>query len=86
MYVLCIHFNSCKFLQISPSMYMHLMSLDTDEKLAKTRDMRLPRIVELLDMSETTHQKVDVVLGHNVCNRVVFQDHLFCILAQVFGD
>ena len=39
-------------------MYMHLMSLDTDEKLAKTRDMRLPRITELLDMSETTHQKV----------------------------
>lgn len=43
---------------MTPSTYMHLMSLDTEEKLAKTRDMRLPQIIELLDMSETTHQKV----------------------------
>ena len=39
-------------------MYMHMMNLDTDEKLAKTREMCLPQIIELLDMSETTHQKV----------------------------
>ena len=47
---------------MTPSAYMHLMSLDTEEKLAKTRDMRLPQIVELLDMSETTHQKVCMIL------------------------
>lgn len=43
---------------MKPSTYLHEMSLDTEQKLASTREMRLPRIIELLDMSETTHQKV----------------------------
>ncbi|XP_076808093.1 hydrocephalus-inducing protein homolog isoform X2 [Clavelina lepadiformis] len=47
--------------RMTPSMYLHEMSMDTDKKLADTHNMRLPRIVELLDMSETTHQKVSYV-------------------------
>lgn len=34
------------------------MQLTTEEKLKLTCEMRVPQIVELLDMSETTHQKV----------------------------
>lgn len=44
---------------MKPSTYLHEMSLDTEQKLASTREVRLPRIIELLDMSETTHQKVN---------------------------
>ena len=47
---------------MKPSMYLHEMSLDTEQKLAATREMRLPRIIELLDMSETTHQKVTYLI------------------------
>lgn len=34
------------------------MSLTTEQRLASTREMRRPRIIQLLDMSETSHQKV----------------------------
>jgi hydrocephalus-inducing protein len=34
------------------------MQLTTEEKLKLTCEMRIPQIIELLDMSETTHQKV----------------------------
>lgn len=34
------------------------MSLTTEQRLAKTRLMCRPQIIELLDMGETTHQKV----------------------------
>ena len=34
------------------------MALSTDERFKQTHEMRLPQIIELLDMSETTHQKV----------------------------
>jgi len=36
------------------------MSLSTQEKLDQTYEMRVPEIIELLDMSEMTHQKVDI--------------------------
>ena len=42
-------------------MYIKQMSYDTEAKLADTHEMRLPRVVELLDMSETTHQKVSLI-------------------------
>ena len=35
------------------------MALTTDERLNQTHEMRVPQIIELLDMSETTHQKVN---------------------------
>ncbi len=34
------------------------MSMDTKQKLASTHEMYLPKIVELLDMGETSLQKV----------------------------
>ena len=34
------------------------MALSTEERLKQTYEMRIPQIIELLDMSETTHQKV----------------------------
>ncbi|XP_077975805.1 hydrocephalus-inducing protein homolog isoform X2 [Styela clava] len=48
-------------IRMTPSMYMKEMEMDTKAKLANTHEMRLPRVVELLDMSETTHQKVSSV-------------------------
>lgn len=39
-------------------MFLREMSLSTEQRLANTREMHLPKIIELLDMSETTHQKV----------------------------
>ena len=41
-----------------PSEFAHETSLSTEEKLASMHVMHPPRILELLDMSETTHQKV----------------------------
>jgi len=35
--------------------------MTTEQKLANTHDMKLPRVIELMDMSETTHQKVCVL-------------------------
>ena len=34
------------------------MSMDTKQKLANTHEMYLPKIIELLDMGETSLQKV----------------------------
>lgn len=45
-------------LQQTPSAFMAEMALTTDERLKQTYEMRIPQIIELLDMSETTHQKV----------------------------
>lgn len=47
--------------KLSPSVYLFQMSMSTEQKLANTRDMRRPRKIELLDMSDTTHQKVSQV-------------------------
>lgn len=33
----------------------------TEEKLANTHNMRVPHIIELLDMGDNTHQKVKPV-------------------------
>ncbi|EDO47363.1 predicted protein, partial [Nematostella vectensis] len=40
-----------------PSAYMAEMQLTTDERLKLTYEMRVPQIIELLDMSEQTLQK-----------------------------
>lgn len=53
--------NEVPRIKMKPSTYLQEMSLDTEQKLAKTHEMRLPKIIELLDMSETTHQKVSYV-------------------------
>jgi hypothetical protein len=43
---------------MTPSQYMFRMSMNTEQKLANVHTMNIPQKVELLDMSETTHQKV----------------------------
>ena len=47
--------------KVTPSQHMKNTSLSTEELLAETKHMRLPTIIELIDMSETTHQKVSKV-------------------------
>lgn len=47
--------------QVTPSAYTQEMLQSTEERLANTNDMQQPHIVELLDMSETTHQKVNYI-------------------------
>ncbi|XP_037371987.1 hydrocephalus-inducing protein homolog isoform X2 [Talpa occidentalis] len=42
---------------LTPSEFLKEMSLTTEQRLASTHFMYRPRIVELLDMGETTHQK-----------------------------
>lgn len=51
------HFFS--YTQQAPSAYMAEMQLTTDERFKLTYEMRVPQIIELLDMSEQTLQKVD---------------------------
>lgn len=64
--------NVClKIFQQAPSAFLAEMQLTTEEKLRLTCEMRIPQIVELLDMSETTHQKVDNIMllqRMNNCN------------------
>ncbi|KAM8849594.1 hydrocephalus-inducing protein homolog isoform 2-T2 [Spinachia spinachia] len=46
---------------MTPSAYSQEMLQSTEERLANTDDMQQPRIVELLDMSETTRHKSSIV-------------------------
>ena len=39
-------------------MFLAEMAMTTEERLSQTYEMRVPQIIELLDMSEMTHQKV----------------------------
>ncbi|CAF0787663.1 unnamed protein product [Brachionus calyciflorus] len=43
--------------KLKPSEFLREMSMDTKQKLASTHEMYLPKIVELLDMGETSLQK-----------------------------
>ena len=44
--------------QMKPSQFIFQMSLDTEKKLANQHTVNVPRKLELLDMSEQSHQKV----------------------------
>ncbi|XP_049339422.1 hydrocephalus-inducing protein homolog isoform X2 [Astyanax mexicanus] len=66
---------------LSPSVYAQEMSQTTEERLANTYEMHPPRILELLDMSITTHQKfssldVDQPLFQPYPSEIVFQNFL----------
>ncbi|KAI4897658.1 hypothetical protein NFI96_025643 [Prochilodus magdalenae] len=68
-------------LQVSPSAYAHEMSQTTEERLANTYEMHPPRILELLDMRETTHQKfsdldVDQPFFQPYPSEIVFQNYM----------
>lgn len=45
-------------LQVTPSVYTQEMLQSTEERLDNTKEVHLPRILELLDMSKSTHHKV----------------------------
>ena len=48
-------------MQMTPSKFLFDMKLSTELKLANTHIMRLPRKVELLDMGDTSLQKVSLI-------------------------
>ena len=53
------NYDFFSYSQQAPSAYMAEMQLTTDERFKLTYEMRVPQIIELLDMSEQTLQKVD---------------------------
>ncbi|XP_048371298.1 hydrocephalus-inducing protein homolog [Sphaerodactylus townsendi] len=73
---------------LTPSTFLKEMSLTTEQKLADTHEMRLPRIVQLLDMSETSHQKfssvdLDQTLFQPFPSEVIFQNFAPCEIYEV---
>ncbi|KAL6479129.1 hypothetical protein MHYP_G00125620 [Metynnis hypsauchen] len=67
--------------RLSPSVYAHEMSQTTEERLANTHEIHPPRILELLDMSETTHQKfsaldLDQPFFQSYPSEIVFQNYM----------
>ncbi|KAH0619415.1 hypothetical protein JD844_000028 [Phrynosoma platyrhinos] len=73
---------------LTPSAFLKEMSLTTEQKLASTHEVHLPRIVQLLDMSETSHQKfssvdLDQSLFQPFPSEVIFQNFVPCELYQV---
>ncbi|XP_070763174.1 hydrocephalus-inducing protein homolog [Enoplosus armatus] len=47
--------------RVTPSLYTQEMLQSTEERLAHTNEVHPPRILELLDMSKTTHHKLSLV-------------------------
>lgn len=47
------------FLQVTPSVYIQEMLQSTEERLANTNEIYRPRILELLDMNQSTNHKVN---------------------------
>eukprot|EP00079_Xenopus_tropicalis_P024447 XP_012817094.1 PREDICTED: hydrocephalus-inducing protein homolog isoform X1 [Xenopus tropicalis] len=75
-------------LTLTPSAFLKEMSLTTEERLASTREMHPPRIIQLLDMSETTHQKfstvdLDQALFQPFPSEIVFQNYAACETYEV---
>ncbi|CAB1313842.1 unnamed protein product, partial [Coregonus sp. 'balchen'] len=66
--------------KLTPSAFAQEMSQSTEERLANTHEMHPPRILELIDMSETTHQKfstidVDQAMFQPYPSEIVFQNY-----------
>nr|XP_023682867.1 hydrocephalus-inducing protein-like isoform X2 [Paramormyrops kingsleyae] len=67
-------------IRMTPSAFAHEMSLSTEQRLVNTHAMHPPRILEVLDMSETTHQKfssvdIDQALFQPFPSEIVFQNY-----------
>ncbi|KAK2841889.1 hypothetical protein Q5P01_012089 [Channa striata] len=65
--------------RVTPSVYAQELLQSTEERLANTNEMHPPRILELLDMSKTTHHKsslvdVDQALFQPYPSELVFQN------------
>ncbi|XP_071613168.1 hydrocephalus-inducing protein homolog [Heliangelus exortis] len=66
---------------LTPSAFLKQMSLTTQQRLDSTQEMRRPRIIQLLDMSETSYQKFSAVdldqsLFQPFPSEVVFQNYV----------
>ncbi|CAM9162906.1 unnamed protein product [Bubo scandiacus] len=66
---------------LTPSAFLKEMSLTTKQRLASTREMRRPRITQLLDMGEASHHKFSAVdleqsLFQPFPSEVVFQNYV----------
>ncbi|MGH0142284.1 UNVERIFIED_CONTAM: hypothetical protein FKN15_002866 [Acipenser sinensis] len=64
------------------------MALTTEQKLASIREMHSPRIIELQDMSETTHQKfttvdIEQAMFQPFPSEIVFQNYTPCEMYEV---
>ncbi|KAM5208569.1 hydrocephalus-inducing protein homolog isoform 3-T4 [Hipposideros larvatus] len=73
---------------LTPSEFLKEMSLTTEQRLANTRLMCRPQIIELLDMGETTHQKfsgidLDQALFQPFPSEIVFQNYTPCEVYEV---
>ncbi|XP_051024710.1 hydrocephalus-inducing protein homolog [Acomys russatus] len=73
---------------LSPSEFLKEMSLTTEQKLASTRIICRPQIIELLDMGETTHQKysgvdLDQALFQPFPSEIIFQNYAPCEVYEV---
>ncbi|NWX91311.1 HYDIN protein, partial [Nothoprocta pentlandii] len=77
-----------KSVTLTPSAFLKEMSLTTEQRLAGTHEMRRPRIIQLLDMSETSHQKFSALdleqsLFQPFPSEVVFQNYVPCEIYEV---
>ncbi|XP_073515931.1 hydrocephalus-inducing protein homolog isoform X2 [Phyllobates terribilis] len=73
---------------VTPSAFLREMSFTTEQRLANTREMRPPRIIQMLDMSETTHQKFSSVdleqaLFQPFPSEIIFQNYIPCETYEV---
>ncbi|NXS93719.1 HYDIN protein, partial [Jacana jacana] len=73
---------------LTPSAFLKEMSLTTEQRLASTREMRQPQIIQLLDMSESSCQKFSTVdleqsLFQPFPSEVVFQSYVPCEVYEV---
>ncbi|KAG8437289.1 hypothetical protein GDO86_008117 [Hymenochirus boettgeri] len=73
---------------LTPSAFLKEMSFTTEQRLANTREMHPPQIIQLLDMGETTHQKISTVdldqaLFQPFPSEIVFQNYTACETYEV---
>ncbi|XP_075621905.1 hydrocephalus-inducing protein homolog [Balearica regulorum gibbericeps] len=73
---------------VTPSAFLKEMSLTTEQRLANTREMRRPRIIQLLDMSESSCHKFSAVdleqsLFQPFPSEVIFQSYVPCEVYEV---
>ncbi|KAG8562376.1 hypothetical protein GDO81_015657 [Engystomops pustulosus] len=82
------HEEAANMMTITPSAFLREMSFTTEQRLANTREMHPPRIIQMLDMSETTHQKfssvdVEQALFQPFPSEIVFQNYIPCETYEV---
>lgn len=80
--------------RLTPSVYSQEMSLSTEERFANTKEVHPPRILELMDMSMTTHQKMSMVdmdqaLFQPYPSELIFQNviptHIYKLQLRLFN-